>query len=88
MPETVKINDGQYYAVLGFITLLLQKRKQLDDLEKLCADFIEQSGGKQTDSPYNSILSGVQEAIYNEGDDPESATEGLLTWVGLERESA
>lgn len=86
--ETVvlkKINNGQRYAVIGFITMLIQRRRDLDSAEKVCADYLRELGAEDSNEPSGmQILDWVGEAVCNQGDDPERAAEELLEHLDME----
>lgn len=83
------ITKGNYYAVLGFVTLLIKQRQQLDALEKTAAEFLDGIGAKINEGTYASQTKDhVGEAVYNSGDDPEQAAKELLEDCGLEVKDA
>lgn len=78
------ITDEHKMATLGVVTLLLQRRKELDSLEESAAKYLEGIGAHvASESKYDSVLNEVREAVYNDGDDPEPAAANLLQAVGL-----
>lgn len=80
------ITEEQKLATLGLVTILIQSRKQLDQMEKTAAAFLEGIGGKVDNTTFSTIqevADYVGEATYNYGDDPERAASELLDAVGL-----
>lgn len=84
------ISKANYYGVLGYVTMLIKRRQQLDEWEGSAAEFLKGLGGKDAgDEPHSmKIKDYVGEAVYNSGDDPEAAAAELLEAVGLKVEDA
>lgn len=83
------ISRGQYYTVVGIVTMQIDRRQKLDELEGIAADVLRDMGA--SDDREKSIMDVkdcVGEATYNSGDDPEAAAKALLDMLGLEVEGA
>lgn len=81
------ISKEQFHTVLGLMTLIISRRKQLDETEKSASLFLRSIGAKDSDeSAGMQILDWVGEATYNSGDDPEDAARQLLRSLELEVE--
>lgn len=79
------ISKHDYYAVLGYITLLIHRRIQLDEWNIEATRFLEKLGANPGEGSYTARAEDyVGEAMYNSGNDPEIATKELLEAVGLE----
>lgn len=77
----------QFHTVLGLTTLLIHRRKELDNTEKSAADYLRDIGAKDGNEPYAmDVLDWVREAVDNEGDDPEAAAKSLVESLHLEVE--
>lgn len=76
------ITEEQKLATLGFVTMLIQSRKQLNNMERAAAGFLEDIGAQGERSAMR-VIDYVAEATYNSGDDPELSAKELLEAVGL-----
>lgn len=86
-----KITSEQYLTILGCVTLLLQQRQTLDRMEAQCASLLKSMGAEDEQREGGrvgmEVRDWVGEAVYNQGDDPESAAKGLLSALGIEVKS-
>lgn len=79
-----KINESEYLTVVGFMTLLIQQRRSLDHAQRQCATHLKTLGAEDTERM--EVQDWVGEAVYNQGDDPESSAKGLLSALEIEVE--
>jgi hypothetical protein len=78
----MNITEKQFLAVLGYMTLMIQQRQTLDHTKSQCAAFLKGLGAK--DEARMEVRDWVSEAVYNQGDDPESSARGVLSALKIE----
>lgn len=81
-PKTIYVSEEQRLALLGLMTLLIGKRRELQRMEDTARRFLVEAGARE--GQYRDVESAISEGVYNEGDDPEKATESVCRWLGLE----
>lgn len=83
------ISRANYYGTLGYVTMLIKRRQQLDEWESSAADFLKGLGAQDSKDSFGSkVKDHVGEAVYNSGDDPEQAAKELLEALHLKVEDA